>query len=60
MTRHKLSYTRKGYGWSDTVMAYMSNKSVRILDDVVCMYPRVDKQAEVIYSQLVAEAWGLI
>lgn len=59
MTKYKLTYTMRGYSWSDVVTTYMGMNNVRCMDEVIRMSPRVDKQAEAIYSQLIAEAQGI-
>ena len=47
------------YDWNPVIDEYMTNLRVRVMDDVVLKTTKINKQAEAVYAQLVAEAWGL-
>lgn len=59
MPRWKLTYDRKGYSWQEVVTKYMTENGIRPMDEIIIMSPKVDKQAEAVYGQLIAEARGI-
>lgn len=62
MTKTSAISTRRAivrYDWNPVIDEYMTNLRVRVMDDVVVKTVKVDKAAECVYAQLIAEAWGL-